>query len=121
LGAAEQVGDGTLAGAGPTDDGNVQGRRRLAIEEWPEDVANDSGGQAQFAGLKGAFGAGELLHGADALGTAMFLQPAEVLGKLARQGTMADAIHDRRPMRKNAWFVPGLPYSTGIESRSECS
>src|SRR5262249_18030214 len=76
-------------GAGPTDDDDVKRRGRLTIEIRAQTVAHQGRGQAHLAGLHGQFGVAAL--------PAVLLQPAEVLGQLARQGPMADALPDRGP------------------------
>ena len=48
LGAAEQVGDGALAGPGAADHGDVQRRGRLAVEERADAVAHQGRGQAEL-------------------------------------------------------------------------
>src|SRR5437867_497858 len=44
-GAAEHVGDGALARARPTDDGDVDRRRRLVVEEGADAVARQGRGE----------------------------------------------------------------------------
>src|SRR5262245_57786987 len=76
-GAAEHVGHGALAGPGAPQYRDVQWRRRLAIEERPNAIADQRRRQAQLDRMRRLAG----------LLPAILLQPAEVLGQLARQGT----------------------------------
>ena len=50
-GSGQHVDHGTLAGAGPADHGDVQGRGRLAIEVRPNAIAHERRGQTQRARL----------------------------------------------------------------------
>ena len=72
-GPDEQVDDGALAGAGAADDGDVQRRRGLAVEERADGVANESGGKAELIGV------GELIF----LTGTVFFEPARGRRKAA--------------------------------------
>ena len=69
-GPGEHVGDGALAGPGAADDGDVQRRGRLVVEEGAEAVAHQGRRQAQAAG-------GLFLIG---LRPCVSLQKAEIVG-----------------------------------------
>ena len=93
-GAAEEIGDRALARARAADHGEVQRRWRLSVEKRADTAAHQRGGQAQLPRPAGLVG----------LPPAVFFQPAEVVGQLAGQRSVAEVIHYKyssRPVQQS--------------------
>ena len=81
--AGEHVGDGAFAGAGAADDGDVQRKWCLTVEERSNGVAHCCRGETQFACVVRLVG----------LPATVVFQPGEVFAELAGQGSIGQVIH----------------------------